>query len=63
MQKRELTCSWVFAPCIGAYQLRQGSTITTIIKATILSINIKTNTAKLIQQQTGKGRINITIHM
>lgn len=62
MQKRELTCSWVFAPCIGAHQLRQESIIR-IVKATILSINVKTNVAKLIQQQSENGMIIIMIHM
>lgn len=50
MQKRELTCCWIFPSCIGAHQLRQGSMIR-VIKATILSINVKTNVAELIQQQ------------
>lgn len=62
MEKRELECPWVFGSCIGAHQLRQGSVIR-ITKAAILSISIKINVDELIQQQKGKGRITIMIHM
>lgn len=62
MQTRELECLWVFGSRIGAHQLRQGSVIR-ITKAAILSTSIKTNVDELTQQQKGRGRITILIHM